>query len=412
MSNSLEIDGDRLWSTLNRSAEIGRFREVGLRRLALSPEDKEVRDQFVAWAREAGCQISVDEIGNIFARRAGTDDSLPPVVTGSHLDTQINGGRYDGILGVLSGLEIIRRLNDLDLTTKRPIEVVVWTNEEGARFIPPMMGSLGFTGAMDKETILATLDKDGVTVGDALKQTGYDGGAPLGNRPFDAYFELHIEQGPVLDANKCPVGIVVSGMKSYGRRLEIHGETAHVGPTEMTDRHNALAAAGRIIAAVDDIGWEHHLEGGKSTTTMILCEPNLAGIVPEYAKLGIDFRHPVAEKGRDMQAAVDRAIAAAAKKNQVRIETVDAWEFGASPFADECIDLISATARDLRIPYREMMSEAGHDAYAIGEIAPMGMIFTPCKSGISHNTKEEISLHETIPGCNLLLNTMLRRADR
>ncbi|MGZ3341516.1 MAG: hydantoinase/carbamoylase family amidase, partial [Reyranella sp.] len=214
VANVLEINPERLWQSLERSAEIGRFRDVGLRRLALSAEDKEMRDLFVEWAHAAGCSVEIDRLGNIFARRAGSDASLPPVAIGSHLDTQICGGRYDGILGVLCGLEVVRTLNDRGLPTKRGIEVICWTNEEGARFSPPMMGSMAFAKVLSLDSVLATTDDAGITVEQALDAIGYAGPAPLGQRAFDSYLELHIEQAPVLDREGCDIGIVVGGYRT------------------------------------------------------------------------------------------------------------------------------------------------------------------------------------------------------
>ncbi len=252
--NALEVNAERLWDSLERSAEIGRFREVGLRRLALSAEDKQMRDLFVDWAKAAGCAVEIDRLGNIFACRPGSDPSLPPVAIGSHLDTQICGGRYDGILGVLCGLEVVRTLNDRGLTTKRGIEVICWTNEEGARFSPPMMGSMAFAKVLPLETVLATTDDSGVTVEQALDAIGYAGPVPLGQRAFDAYLELHIEQAPVLDREGCDIGIVIGGYKTQALRLAIGGDTGHAGGTPMAMRRNALVGAGYVIAAVNDIG--------------------------------------------------------------------------------------------------------------------------------------------------------------
>ncbi|MBT7505858.1 MAG: hydantoinase/carbamoylase family amidase, partial [Rhodospirillales bacterium] len=292
ITNTLEIDGERLWQTLEVSGEIGKFRETGLRRLALSEEDKQMRDVFVGWCRDAGCSVEVDHLGNIFATRPGTDSALSAVSCGSHLDTQANGGKYDGILGVLSGLEIIRTLNDRGIETKRPIEVIVWTNEEGARFTPPMGAAMAFVGHIPADGVLGAKDSDGITFGEALKSIGYAGDENAANRDYDSYFELHIEQGPILDETNEDVGIVTGGYHSRGMKLDIRGETAHAGPTAMDQRQNALVGAGLVIAAVNDIGWKYHPENGKSTATQIFCEPNLAGIVPEYCRLSVDFRHP------------------------------------------------------------------------------------------------------------------------
>jgi N-carbamoyl-L-amino-acid hydrolase len=411
VANVLEIDPERLWESLERSAEIGRFRDVGLRRLALSAEDKQMRDLFVQWAKAAGCDVEIDRLGNIFARRPGTDPSLPPVAIGSHLDTQICGGRYDGILGVLCGLEIVRTLNDRGLRTKRGIEVICWTNEEGARFNPPMMGSMAFAGVLPLESVLATTDDAGVTVAEALDEIGYAGPAPVG-REFDSYLELHIEQAPVLDREGCDVGIVVGGYKTQALRLTINGDTGHAGGTPMAQRRNALVGAGYVIAAVNDIGLAYAADEGRTTTTRIESFPNLAGTYAEQVKLTIDFRHIDEGRFKAMRAEVDAAIAAAAKKANVEIEVAEGWSWGSELFAPECIELLKTTAKELGLPYREMRSQAGHDAYAVAMMAPTAMIFTPCFEGISHNVNEAIELARSVPGANLLLNAAVTRANR
>ena len=411
VANVLEIDPERLWESLERSAEIGRFRDVGLRRLALSAEDKQMRDLFVDWVKAAGCTVEIDRLGNIFARRAGTDPSLPPVAIGSHLDTQICGGRYDGILGVLCGLEVVRTLNDRGLQTKRGIEVICWTNEEGARFNPPMMGSMAFAGVLPLESVLATTDDAGITVAEALDEIGYAGAAPLG-REFDSYLELHIEQAPVLDREGCDVGIVVGGYKTQALRLTINGDTGHAGGTPMAQRRNALVGAGYVIAAVNDIGLAYAADEGRTTTTRIESFPNLAGTYAEQVKLTIDFRHIDEGRFKAMRAEVDAAIAAAAKKANVDIDVAEGWSWGSELFAPECIELLKSTANELGLPYREMRSQAGHDAYAVATMAPTAMIFTPCFEGISHNVNEAIELTRSVPGANLLLNAAVARANR
>jgi N-carbamoyl-L-amino-acid hydrolase len=409
--NVLEIDPQRLWDSLERSAEIGRFRDVGLRRLALSAEDKQMRDLFVTWAKEAGCTVEIDRLGNIFARRAGSDPSLPPVAIGSHLDTQICGGRYDGILGVLCGLEVVRTLNDRGLSTKRGIEVICWTNEEGARFNPPMMGSMAFAGKIPLKDVLATKDDSGITVEQALDEIGYAGPAPIG-RKFDSYLELHIEQAPVLDREKCDVGIVVGGYKTQALRLTLKGDTGHAGGTPMAMRRNALVGAGYVIAAVNDIGLAYASDEGRTTTTRIESFPNLAGTYAEEVRLTIDFRHIDAARFEAMKRDVHAAIAVAAQKANVEIETAEGWSWGTELFAPECIDLLRTTAKELGLPYREMRSQAGHDAYAVATMAPTAMIFTPCFEGISHNVNENIELVRSVPGANLLLNAAVARANR
>jgi N-carbamoyl-L-amino-acid hydrolase len=411
VANVLEINPERLWDSLEQSAEIGRFRDVGLRRLALSAEDKQMRDLFVDWAKVAGCTVEIDRLGNIFARRPGTDPSLPPVAIGSHLDTQICGGRYDGILGVLCGLEVVRTLNDRGLQTKRGIEVICWTNEEGARFNPPMMGSMAFAKVLPLESVLATTDDAGITVAEALDEIGYAGPAPVG-REFDSYLELHIEQAPVLDREGCDVGIVVGGYKTQALRLTINGDTGHAGGTPMAQRRNALVGAGYVIAAINDIGLAYAADEGRTTTTRIESFPNLAGTYAEQVKLTIDFRHIDADRFKAMRAEVDAGIAAAAKKANVEIEVAEGWSWGSELFAPECIELLKSTANELGLPYREMRSQAGHDAYAVATMAPTAMIFTPCFEGISHNVNEAIELTRSVPGANLLLNAAVTRANR
>jgi N-carbamoyl-L-amino-acid hydrolase len=410
--NALEVNGNRLWETLEASGEIGKLRDTGLRRLPLSDADKQMRDTFCTWARQAGCTVTVDQVGNIFARRAGTDDSLPPIATGSHLDTQMCGGKYDGVLGVMSGLEVLRTLNDRGMETKRPIEVVVWTNEEGARFTPPMQGSLAFVGDLSLTDVLASRDADGMRFGDELRRIGYDGAAELGKSNFDSYFELHIEQGPILDRIGIDIGVVVSGFKSRGLKIAVSGNTAHVGPTPMDERQNALVGAAYLITEVDAIGWRHHPQGGKTTTARISCFPNLPGIIAESAELTVDFRHPDPDTADKMLAEVKAAMVTASEKANVGMEIEESWMFGDNPFSDACIQTLEETADSMGLSYMEIRSQAGHDAYAIGKIAPMGMIFTPCNGGVSHNVEEDIELDRTLPGVNLLLNTIVKMANR
>ncbi|MBT4043304.1 MAG: Zn-dependent hydrolase [Rhodospirillaceae bacterium] len=410
--NILEIDGARLWDSLEASGEIGKLRDTGLRRLPLSDADKEMRDLFCTWARDAGCTVTVDQVGNIFARRPGTEDSLPAIATGSHLDTQMCGGKYDGVLGVMSGLEVIRTLNDRGIQTKRAMEVVVWTNEEGARYTPPMQGSLAFIGDLSLDEVLRSEDADGLAFGEELQRIGYDGARALGESKFAQYYELHIEQGPALEAMGIDIGIVVSGFKSHGVKIEVTGRTAHVGPTPMDQRQNALVGAAHLVTAVDGIGWQHHPQGGKATTSQISCFPNLPGIISESANLTVDFRHPEPEVADQMLSEVKAAMLEAADKANVSMAIVDSWSFGDNPFAGECIQHLSDTADAMDVSYMEIRSQAGHDAYAIGKIAPMGMIFTPCTGGISHNVEESIELDRTVPGVNLLLNAMVTAANR
>jgi len=409
---NLSIDIDRLWSTLEASAEIGKGRAQGLRRLALSDSDHEMRGLFRKWCEDAGMTVGHDSMGNLFARRSGSDESLPPVVIGSHLDTQVAGGRYDGILGVLSGLEVVRTLNDLGIQTRYPIEVACWTNEEGARFQPPMMGSGVFAGVLDYDAVRSTVDDEGVSVGDELDRLGYSAGDLAFKRPFDAYFELHIEQAPALERGAVPLGIVTGGYKSHGLRLRLTGMTGHAGPTEMKDRRDALAAAAKIVAAVYDIGFKYADAGGKATCPYLVPWPNKPGIIAEVATLTLDCRHPEPDGADAMLADIEAAIAEHAKACKVEAEIVQRWRFGDEAFSDELIAISRNAAEQLGVPYADMLSQAGHDAYNVSRMAPTVILFTPCKDGISHNEAEDIDPATTAPGVNVLLNAVIERASR
>jgi N-carbamoyl-L-amino-acid hydrolase len=347
----------------------------------------------------------------MFARRPGTDDTLPPVLVGSHLDTQIAGGRYDGILGVLAALEIVRTLNDAGVRTRRAIEIVNWTNEEGARFQPPMLGSAVFAGVRTLPWAHARTDDTGRTVDEELARIGYAGEAPVGGRPVDAYFELHIEQGPLLDDKGIPVGVVAGTYEVRGMNVEVRGETAHSGPTPMAARKNALVGAAMLIVAANEVGWAYAPEG-KATCSRIEVWPNLTGILPDYAKVTIDVRHPETATVDRMVGDVRRAMGECAQRAQVEMEIVETWQFGSERFDPELVDLIRRTAKRLEAPSLDLPSQAGHDAYYVSRVAPTAMIFTPCDRGISHNENENTRLEDALPGVNVLLHAVLERANR
>ena len=410
MSTNLSINPDRLWQTLMASAEIGRTPAGGIRRLTLTDEDKAVRDLLARWVREGGWQLTVDRLGNMFARREGTDPALSPVMVGSHLDTQAKGGRFDGILGVMSGIEILRTLDERGIATKRPIEVVNWTNEEGARFPPPMLASLVFSGGESIAFAEDRRDKEGKRFADELERIGYRGDAPVGGRAIDSYFELHIEQGPKLDAVGLPLGIVTGGFAMQGMRVSVRGETSHVGPTPMTLRRNALVGAAYVAVAIDDIGWRYAPEEGKTTAARLDLAPNLPGILSDEAELWIDFRHPVKARLADMAAEVEAAVAESARRSRTNISISERWGFGGLVFDAGMIALIRETAERLGVPSMDIETEAGHDAYHMTRVCPTALIFTPCKGGISHNETEAIDLAATVPGVNVLLHAVLARA--
>ncbi len=412
MTDDLRIDGDRLWQTLMRSAEIGPGKAGGLCRLTASDEDGEMRDQFADWCREAGLGLTVDALGNMFARRDGSDNDLPPVTVGSHLDTQYAGGRFDGILGVLAALEIVRTFNDNDVETRHPIEIINWTNEEGCRFSPSMSCSGAFAGVYDTDWVAARQDDDGKVLSEELDRIGYSGDAPVGGRRLDSYFELHIEQGPLLDAEGLSLGIVTGGYKSYGMHVDVRGRTAHAGPTPMPERRDALVGASRVVVAVNDIGWKYHNTDGKTTCTRIVAWPNKPGIVSEWAQFSVDCRHPDRAMADRMLAEIEQAIEEAAAKAQVEMEIVTRWEFDGASFDPELVQLMRDTAARLDVPCKDLLSQAGHDAYYIARMAPATMIFSPCKDGITHNEDEDIDLERTVPAVNVLLQAVLARANR
>lgn len=411
MSTNLSINSDRLWQTLMASAEIGCTPAGGIRRLTLGDEDKVMRDLFASWVRAEGYGLKIDRLGSMFVRREGTDANAAPVLIGSHLDTQAKGGRFDGILGVMSGLEILRTLDERGIKTRRPIEVVNWTNEEGARFPPPMLASLVFSDPAQLAWVEDRCDKEGVRLSDELTRIGYRGAAPVGGREIDSYFELHIEQGPKLDAAGLQIGVVTGGFAMQGMRVSVRGETSHVGPTPMTLRRNALVGASYVVVAIDDIGWRYAPEDGKTTAARLDLKPNLPGILSDEAELWIDFRHPDKSRLLDMAAEVEAAVAEAARRSRTRIEIAERWGFGGLEFDAGLIALVRETAARLSVATMDIQSQAGHDAYNMNRVCPTAMIFTPCKGGISHNEAEDIDFAATVPGINVLLQAVLARAS-
>jgi N-carbamoyl-L-amino-acid hydrolase len=409
---TLAIDAARLWRTIERSAEIGVGREGGLARLTLTDGDRRMRDEFVEWCREAGLAVTIDAVGNIFARRAGVENDLPPVVMGSHLDTQFNGGRFDGILGVLGALEVMRTLNDHHVETKRPLEIAMWTNEEGARFSPPMLGSAAFAGVHSLDWVYSRQADDGATVGSELARIGYRGDAPVGGRRLDAYLELHIEQGPELDARKIPVGVVTHGYSVHGFIVNIAGETAHTGPWPMERRKNALVGGAMLAVAINDIGWRHASTDGKATASRLVAWPNKPGILSDDAQFTGDVRHPDPAAADAMRDEFLAAVRDAAERSRCEMTIVDQWSWGANIFDAEMVALVRDTAKRLGISSFDLPSQAGHDSYHIAKVAPTAMIFTPCRDGITHNNHEFASMEESAPGVNVLLHAALARANR
>ena len=407
---NIRIDADRLWDSLMEMAKIGATEKGGVCRLALTDLDRQGRDLFVRWCREAGCTVTVDRMGNIFARRPGRDDSLPPVMTGSHLDTQPTGGKFDGIFGVLAGLEVIRTLNDCNYQTQAPIEVAVWTNEEGSRFAPAMTASGVFAGVFDLEYGLSRADKDGRTMGEELARIGYAGDAPCGGRPIAALFEAHIEQGPILEAERKTIGIVTGAQGQRWYEITITGQEAHAGPTPMTRRRDALVGASRLVLDVNRIGLENQ-PYACATVGLIESSPNSRNTIPGKVFFTVDFRHPDDAVLTRMCDALQAAVARVTQELRLEAEVEEIWYSPPVRFADSCVEAVRKAADRLGYPHMDIVSGAGHDAVYVSRVAPTGMIFVPCEDGISHNEIENATRDDIAAGAQVLLHAMLERAD-
>ncbi|MEQ8347279.1 MAG: Zn-dependent hydrolase [Sneathiellaceae bacterium] len=406
---NLRIDGGRLWDSLMEMARIGALPGGGCCRLALTDEDRAGRDLFVRWAEAAGCTVSVDRMGNIFARRAGRDDSLPPVVTGSHLDTQPHGGRFDGVYGVLAGLEVLRSLDDQGIVTEAPLEVTVWTNEEGTRFPLSMVASGVFGGKYRLEEALAIRDAGGHSLGEELERIGYAGALPCGGRPFAAFFEAHIEQGPVLEAEGKVIGIVTGAQGQRWYDASLTGQDSHAGTTPMPMRRDAVFGMARMISAVEDLV-AAFAPGAVGTVGRIEVLPNSRNTVPGRVDFTIDLRHPVPERLQEMHEELYRRLPPLAARNALDLDLRDAVQVPRIRFDDSCIAAVRDAAASLGLPARELLAGAGHDAMYISRVAPAAMIFVPCAGGLSHNEAETATPADLEAGCNVLLQAMLARA--
>lgn len=408
--HNLNINGDRLWDSLMEMAKIGATEKGGNCRLALTDLDREGRDLFVNWCRDAGCTIRVDRIGNIFARRPGRNNDLDPVVTGSHLDTQPTGGRFDGVYGVLAGLEVVRSLNDMNIETERPIEVAVWTNEEGSRFAPSMIASAVFAGVYDLDFGLACADEDGKTMGEELKRIGYDGEDEVGGRDFHAFFETHIEQGPILENEEITIGVVTGAQGQKWYELNIQGQESHAGPTPMPVRKDALLAASRVVELVNQVGLAHAPDGC-ATVGMLNVHPNSRNVIPGHVFMTIDFRHPDATQLATMDQTMRAALEEIAERSRVEIDCQQIMDLPPQPFDGDCVSSVQKAADDMGFSSRRIVSGAGHDACNIATVAPTSMIFIPCIDGISHNEVEDAKPEWIHAGGNVLLRAMLERAE-
>ena len=408
MSN-IRIDSDRLWQTLMEMAELGATDKGGVKRLALTDIDKAGRDLFVCWCREAGCTVTVDAIGNIFARRPGRNDSLPPVLVGSHLDSQPTGGKFDGAYGVLAGLEVVRALNDAGIETEAAIEVVDWTNEEGSRFQPPMVGSGVFAGVFALDKVRTAKDTEGTSLDEALSAIGYAGPNAVGGRPVGAYFEAHIEQGPILEAERRTIGVVTGAQGQRWYEVTVTGQEAHAGPTPMPVRRDALVGAARVIAAVRRIG-NDFAPHGRSTCGFVEVYPNSRNVIPGRVFVTVDLRHPNDAALAAMDAALRDACKAMGEAEKLFVEIEQILHFAAQPFDAGCVAAVRGAAERLGHPHMDIVSGAGHDAVYMARAVPAAMVFVPCEDGISHAEIENATPADLAAGCDVLLQAVLEAA--
>ncbi len=408
---NLKVNGERLWASLMELARIGATEKGGVCRLAASDLDGAARRLFISWCEAAGCTVSIDRIGNIFARRPGRNPNLPPIVSGSHLDTQPTGGRFDGAYGVMAALEVVRSLNDLGYETEAPIEIVAWTNEEGSRFSPAMVGSGVFAGVFDLEYGLARPDNaTGVSLGAELARIGFAGSEPVGGRPVGAYFEAHIEQGPILEAAGLPIGVVTGAQGQRWYEITVTGQEAHAGPTPMPRRRDALVGAARMIDAVNRIG-HAHAPYACATVGSLSLSPNSRNTIPGRVFFTVDFRHPDDAVLTAMDGELRAACREAAATQNLEVEIAEFWYFPPTPFDPRLVAAVREAAAAQGYGHQDIVSGAGHDAVYMARVAPTAMVFVPCVGGISNNEIEDAKPEDLTAGCNVLFNAILEAAD-
>jgi N-carbamoyl-L-amino-acid hydrolase len=410
-ASNQRIDGRRLWDSLMAMASIGATPKGGVRRLALSAVDGAGRDQFRKWCEAAGLAVRVDAIGNMFARRPGRDPARPPVMFGSHLDSQPSGGKFDGALGVIAGLEVMRTLNDLGIETEAPIELVNWTDEEGSRFGKAMMGSGVWSGVFTQEATEALVDTEGVAMGAAMDAIGYRGSEPAQPFPADSYFELHIEQGPILEREDRQIGIVTGGQAQIWYDAVVTGCDSHAGTTPPAARRDALVGAARIIDLVDRT-MRARGELGRGTVGQLFVSPNSRNVVPGEVRFSVEFRHPDEAELSRIAAQFPRDAGFIARDSDVALQLTEVVRMPAQPFDPDCVALVREAAARLGYSARDIVSGAGHDAIYVARKVPTAMIFTPCRDGLSHNEAESIEPEQAAAGCQVLMEAVLARARR
>ena len=404
------INPEQLWRSLEEISQFGATPAGGLHRLAASVEDGEARDYFVAAAQALGCTVRIDAVGNTFVRRAGTDPDVPAILIGSHLDSQPMAGKYDGTYGVVAGLEVLRALHDAQRDTEHAIEVVCWTNEEGARFAPAMMGSAYFAGRLAAADVPARQDTDGIDLGSSFAAIGYAGSDVVTSAEHGCYLELHIEQGPILQNEGLPVGVVTGVQGMCWFRVELTGQAGHSGTYPMELRRDAMVAAAALVTEVQIIGLMHPVTG-RATVGKVLVSPNSPNVIPGRVELMVEFRNPSADDLNAMCVAFAAACESIASRTGVRVHAEQVLDSPAVNFDPTLLEVIEAAARQSGQPFRRMISGAGHDACQLAPIMPTAMIFIPCDKGISHAEDEAITPDWADAGAAVLLATVLL-ADR
>ena len=409
-TTNLRINSSRLWDSLMEMAKIGPGIAGGNNRQALTDEDAQGRALFLKWCDEAGLTMGIDQMGTMFARREGTRPDLLPVYVGSHLDTQPTGGKYDGVLGVLAGLEIIRTLNDQGIETKHPIVIVNFTNEEGTRFPPAMVASGVFAGVHSLDWAYSRKDSEGKTFGEELKRINWIGDEEVGSRKMKAFFELHIEQGPILELEEKEIGVVTHGQGLSWLEITLTGKESHTGSTPMPMRVNAGLGMARITQLVDEIA--HNYEPN-AVGAIGQCDiyPNSRNIIPGKALFTVDFRHPEKSIITSMEEELRLGAEKIAKEIGLTLEIESVGGFDPVTFDPDCVAMIRASAEKLGYGYRDLVSGAGHDACWINKVAPTAMVMCPCVGGLSHNEAEEITQKWASAGADVLLHSVLDSAE-